>query len=164
MIFSYQQCATVLAKFILDSCVHSNCLLSRPQWSAASMYIMMRLVLFLLPLSPTAFSFTRPSIYRTFGSIPSSTFRKDTHTKSLQNNKYIKLSLPSHQCQQRQITTIHASANSGSDINNMKILGVCGGIGSGKSTACQLMVDSLGCVARIGEYLFFVYSLVYCTI
>eukprot|EP00581_Thalassiosira_minuscula_P018733 CAMPEP_0183714088 /NCGR_PEP_ID=MMETSP0737-20130205/8758_1 /TAXON_ID=385413 /ORGANISM="Thalassiosira miniscula, Strain CCMP1093" /LENGTH=346 /DNA_ID=CAMNT_0025942993 /DNA_START=39 /DNA_END=1079 /DNA_ORIENTATION=+ len=33
--------------------------------------------------------------------------------------------------------------------NNMKILGVCGGIGSGKSTACQLMVDSLGCVARI---------------
>ena len=122
------------------------------------MYIMMRLVLFLLPLSPTAFSFTRPSIYRTFGSIPSSTFRKDTHTKSLQNNKYIKLSLPSHQCQQRQITTIHASANSGSDINNMKILGVCGGIGSGKSTACQLMVDSLGCVARIGEYLFCILS------
>eukprot|EP01082_Thalassiosira_pseudonana_P007890 g6325.t1 g6325 contig23:202595-203493(+) len=31
----------------------------------------------------------------------------------------------------------------------MKILGICGGIGSGKSTACQLMVDSLGCVARI---------------
>lgn len=33
----------------------------------------------------------------------------------------------------------------------MKILGICGGIGSGKSTACQLMVDSLGCVARIGK-------------
>lgn len=31
----------------------------------------------------------------------------------------------------------------------MKILGICGGIGSGKSTACQLMVDNLGCVARI---------------
>ncbi len=31
----------------------------------------------------------------------------------------------------------------------MKILGICGGIGSGKSTACQLMVDKLGCVARI---------------
>jgi dephospho-CoA kinase len=30
-----------------------------------------------------------------------------------------------------------------------KILGVCGGIGSGKSTACKLMVDSLGCVASI---------------
>ena len=35
--------------------------------------------------------------------------------------------------------------------NKMKVLGVCGGIGSGKSTACQLMVDSLGCVARIGK-------------
>ena len=34
-------------------------------------------------------------------------------------------------------------------VNKMKILGVCGGIGSGKSTACQLMVDKLGCVARI---------------
>ncbi|KAL3789515.1 hypothetical protein HJC23_009751 [Cyclotella cryptica] len=33
--------------------------------------------------------------------------------------------------------------------NDMKILGVCGGIGSGKSTACKLMVDSLGCVDRI---------------
>ena len=35
--------------------------------------------------------------------------------------------------------------------NKMKVLGICGGIGSGKSTACQLMVDSLGCVARIGK-------------
>lgn len=33
----------------------------------------------------------------------------------------------------------------------MKILGVCGGIGSGKSTACKLMVDKLGCIDRIGE-------------
>ena len=65
----------------------------------------------------------------------------------------------SHQYRREQITTIHASENSGGDTNNMKILGVCGGIGSGKSTACQLMVDSLGCVARIGEYLFI--SLVY---
>lgn len=31
----------------------------------------------------------------------------------------------------------------------MKILGICGGIGSGKSTACRLMVDSLGCAARV---------------
>ncbi|KAL7541795.1 hypothetical protein ACHAXR_011222 [Thalassiosira sp. AJA248-18] len=36
-----------------------------------------------------------------------------------------------------------------SDDGKMKILGICGGIGSGKSTACELMVDSLGCVARI---------------
>ena len=34
---------------------------------------------------------------------------------------------------------------------SMKILGVCGGIGSGKSTACELMVDRLGCAGRIGE-------------
>ena len=38
--------------------------------------------------------------------------------------------------------------------NKIKVLGVCGGIGSGKSTACQLMVDSLGCVARIGKRFF----------
>lgn len=35
--------------------------------------------------------------------------------------------------------------------DDMKILGVCGGIGSGKSTACKLMVDALGCADRIGE-------------
>jgi dephospho-CoA kinase len=35
--------------------------------------------------------------------------------------------------------------------DDMKILGVCGGIGSGKSTACTLMVDALGCADRIGE-------------
>jgi len=80
---------------------------------------------------------------------------KDTNKISLQHNRHIKPSPPSHQCRREQITTIRASSeNCGSDINNMKILGVCGGIGSGKSTACQLMVDSLGCVARIGEYLF----------
>lgn len=115
----------------------------------------MRLVLFLVPLSTTAFSPTHSSIiYRSFGLIPSSIFWKDTNKISLQQNRNIK-PLPSHQCRREQITTIHASSeNSGSDINNMKILGVCGGIGSGKSTACQLMVDSLGCVARIGDYIF----------
>jgi dephospho-CoA kinase len=33
--------------------------------------------------------------------------------------------------------------------NNIRILGICGGIGSGKSTACKLMVESLGCMALI---------------
>jgi dephospho-CoA kinase len=33
--------------------------------------------------------------------------------------------------------------------NNIRILGICGGIGSGKSTACKLMVGSLGCLALI---------------
>jgi dephospho-CoA kinase len=34
-------------------------------------------------------------------------------------------------------------------VDNVKILGICGGIGSGKSTACKLMVESLGCMALI---------------
>jgi pantothenate kinase-related protein Tda10 len=32
----------------------------------------------------------------------------------------------------------------------LKILGVCGGIGSGKSTACKLLVSELNCAAHIG--------------
>jgi hypothetical protein len=32
----------------------------------------------------------------------------------------------------------------------LKILGVCGGIGSGKSTACKLLVSELKCAAHIG--------------
>ena len=34
-------------------------------------------------------------------------------------------------------------------VDNIRILGICGGIGSGKSTACKLMVESLGCLALI---------------
>jgi hypothetical protein len=34
----------------------------------------------------------------------------------------------------------------------LKILGVCGGIGSGKSTACKLLVSELNCAAHIGKY------------
>lgn len=33
----------------------------------------------------------------------------------------------------------------------IKILGVCGGIGSGKSAACTLLVDELHCLAHLGE-------------
>jgi len=36
----------------------------------------------------------------------------------------------------------------------VKILGVCGGIGSGKSTACVLLVDELNCLAHLGRYPF----------
>lgn len=32
---------------------------------------------------------------------------------------------------------------------SVKVLGVCGGIGSGKSTACKLLVDSCNCLAHI---------------
>ena len=35
------------------------------------------------------------------------------------------------------------------DPADLRILGVCGGIGCGKSTACQLLVDPLGCVGLI---------------
>lgn len=49
----------------------------------------------------------------------------------------------------RNIRLFGTAADMGGD--NMKILGVCGGIGSGKSTACKLMVDKLGCIDRIGE-------------
>ena len=31
----------------------------------------------------------------------------------------------------------------------VRILGVCGGIGCGKSTACQMLVDPLGCIGLI---------------
>ena len=34
----------------------------------------------------------------------------------------------------------------------LKVLGVSGGIGSGKSTACKLLVSDLDCVAHIGTY------------
>lgn len=37
--------------------------------------------------------------------------------------------------------------------HNFRILGVGGGIGSGKSTACKLLVNELGCIAHIGRYL-----------
>lgn len=33
----------------------------------------------------------------------------------------------------------------------LKILGVCGGIGSGKSTACKILVSELKCAAHIGK-------------
>jgi hypothetical protein len=35
----------------------------------------------------------------------------------------------------------------------VKVLGVCGGIGSGKSTVCQLLVSEFGCLAHIGKFL-----------
>ena len=34
---------------------------------------------------------------------------------------------------------------------NVRVLGVCGGIGSGKSKACELLVSELGCISHIGK-------------
>jgi hypothetical protein len=35
--------------------------------------------------------------------------------------------------------------------SHIKLLGVCGGIGSGKSTACKLLVSEVDCAAYIGR-------------
>ena len=45
---------------------------------------------------------------------------------------------------------LSSSVQGDMDEYGTKILGVCGGICSGKSTACKLMVDELGCLDRIG--------------
>ena len=44
---------------------------------------------------------------------------------------------------------------SSSDINDnpFRVLGVCGGIGSGKSQACKLLVSELGCLDHLGAFL-----------
>jgi hypothetical protein len=34
----------------------------------------------------------------------------------------------------------------------IRVLGVCGGIGSGKSSACRILVSELGCAAHIGTF------------
>jgi hypothetical protein len=33
---------------------------------------------------------------------------------------------------------------------HVKVLGVCGGIGSGKSAACKMLVSEFGCIAHVG--------------
>lgn len=33
----------------------------------------------------------------------------------------------------------------------IRVLGICGGIGSGKSMACKLLVSDLGCLSHIGK-------------
>ena len=35
--------------------------------------------------------------------------------------------------------------------DNVRVLGVCGGIGSGKSAACNMLVSKLNCLAHIGK-------------
>ena len=51
-----------------------------------------------------------------------------------------------------QATTTTTTSSSSSNNGGIKVLGVCGGIGSGKSMACQLLVSDLGCIAHIGTY------------
>ena len=35
--------------------------------------------------------------------------------------------------------------------DKVRVLGVCGGIGSGKSTVCQVLVSEFGCLGHIGK-------------
>jgi dephospho-CoA kinase len=42
-----------------------------------------------------------------------------------------------------------ATESSEKEGRQLKVLGVCGGIGSGKSTACKLLVSDLGCIAHL---------------
>jgi dephospho-CoA kinase len=39
--------------------------------------------------------------------------------------------------------------SSSTSLSSVKVLGVCGGIGSGKSKACELLVAELGCLAHV---------------
>jgi type II secretory pathway predicted ATPase ExeA len=49
-------------------------------------------------------------------------------------------------------TMSHSDKDSNNNINDrVRLLGVCGGIGSGKSVACRLLVSDLDCLAHIGK-------------
>lgn len=99
--------------------------------------------LFILPLTTAAFS-TRP-ISRVFRT---EAFWNELEASSLKNHWRFYHHQPYYRRNIHVTRSEGGSGEKGSD-SKMRILGVCGGIGSGKSTACQLMVDSLGCVARI---------------
>jgi len=105
--------------------------------------------LFILPLATAAFS-TRPlsRVFRTTSltNNPAASSLKHQYQRYHHHQPYY------NSCNNRRNVHVaksqSGSGEKGAD-SKMKILGVCGGIGSGKSTACKLMVDSLGCVARI---------------
>jgi dephospho-CoA kinase len=44
---------------------------------------------------------------------------------------------------------IMSSTSGNNDREQLKVIGICGGIGSGKSTACKLLVSDLNCVTHI---------------
>ena len=133
--------------------------LSSMRRQATRMKRHIRALLFVLPFRTAAFS-TRPPPTRPFGATttttttsaasPSPTPRhrpRITHQGPRRPGRW-----------RRSVATGYGGGGGGMDDEGrttvgggMKILGICGGIGSGKSTACRLMVDSLGCAARIGE-------------
>jgi hypothetical protein len=48
--------------------------------------------------------------------------------------------------------TAMSASSAPNEICQFKVLGVCGGIGSGKSSACKLLVSDLACLAHLGMY------------
>jgi hypothetical protein len=46
--------------------------------------------------------------------------------------------------------TAMSASNAPNESCQFKVLGVCGGIGSGKSSACKLLVSDLACLAHLG--------------
>jgi dephospho-CoA kinase len=45
----------------------------------------------------------------------------------------------------------HLNMRSDDDSRSIKLLGIGGGIGSGKSTACKILASQIGCIAHIGK-------------
>ncbi len=81
-------------------------------------------------------------------SIPKFTISSSHHHLHNQNKRHHRLPLLFAADAVEDIDNTSTQTDN-SNNKKMKILGICGGIGSGKSTACELMVDKLGCVARI---------------
>lgn len=86
-------------------------------------------------LSPSVSSALVDQIHRCCGAIPANTKFKHSFPRD-------------ESC----IMTSQSNHNNDNDIHsNVKLLGVCGGIGSGKSAACRLLVSDLNCLAHIGK-------------
>ena len=48
------------------------------------------------------------------------------------------------------LAVTNMSGGSNGESSSVRVLGVCGGIGSGKSMACKLLVSDLGCLSHLG--------------
>ena len=56
-----------------------------------------------------------------------------------------------HTASTTRTMTDKVSQHVDNDDDSVRILGVCGGIGSGKSTVCQVLVSGFDCLGHIGE-------------
>ncbi|KAL9188948.1 hypothetical protein ACHAXT_011438 [Thalassiosira profunda] len=102
------------------------------------------LLLFAQPFSTAAFS-PRPLASLTR---PASIRNHRTEASRIPHRPHLQHCHHHHISRRSFVLRASTSEELGAE-GSMKILGVCGGIGSGKSTACELMVDKLGCAGRI---------------